>query len=79
MLVLTRKSGESLIIGDEVTVTVVEVRGNQVKIGIEAPESVKVYREELLRKIVSENKEASKSDKNKLAILAKKFKQKKRK
>lgn len=79
MLVLTRKSGESLIIGDEVTITVVEVRGNQVKIGIDAPESVKVYREELLRKIVKENKDASKSDKNKLAILAKKFKHKKSK
>ncbi|MEE9516199.1 MAG: carbon storage regulator CsrA [Candidatus Adiutricales bacterium] len=74
---MTRKSGESLIIGDEVTVTVVEVRGNQVKIGIDAPESVKVYREELLRKIVSENIEASKSDKEKLAILANKFKKKK--
>ncbi len=56
--------------------TVVEVRGNQVKIGIDAPETVKVYREELLRKIVNENIKASKSDKNRLSILANKFKKK---
>ena len=77
MLVLTRKSGESLIIGDEVTVTVVEVRGNQVKIGIEAPDSIKIYREELLKKIMKENIEAAKPDKKKLGILVNKFKKKK--
>ena len=50
MLILTRRVGETLMIGDEVTVTVLGVKGNQVRIGIEAPSHVKVYREELLAK-----------------------------
>ena len=47
MLILTRRVGETLMIGDEVTVTVLTVRGNQVRIGISAPEEVVVLREEL--------------------------------
>ncbi len=47
MLVLTRKSGESITIGDDIRVTVMAVKGNQVKIGIEAPSETKVYREEI--------------------------------
>ncbi len=49
MLVLSRKPGESLLIGNDVVLTVVEVRGNRVRIGIEAPKEVKVLREELPR------------------------------
>jgi carbon storage regulator len=71
MLVLTRKSGESLIIGEEVVVTVVEVRGGQVKIGIEAPPEIYVYRKELLEKIKRQNLDAAKSDKAYLNSLAK--------
>lgn len=55
MLVLTRKSGEGIIIGDRIKVIVVEVKGNQVKLGIEAPEELTVYREEVYRKIKEEN------------------------
>ena len=77
MLVLTRKSGESLIIGDDVVVTIVEVRGNQVKIGVEAPDSVKVYREELLKKIMKENVKAAKTNGAKISALVNQFKVKK--
>ncbi len=55
MLVLTRKSGEAVNIGDEVTVTVLEVRGNQVRLGIQAPLNVIIHRKELYEKIKSEN------------------------
>lgn len=53
MLILTRRTGESLIIGDNVTITVLEVKGSQVRIGINAPKSVSVHREEVYKKIQS--------------------------
>jgi carbon storage regulator len=53
MLVLTRKFGESIVIGDSVTVTVMEVKGERVRLGISAPAEVPVHREEVLRKIES--------------------------
>lgn len=58
MLVLTRRPGESIVIGSDVTVTVLEVRGDQIRIGIEAPRSVKVHREEVVREIERTNAEA---------------------
>ena len=48
MLVLTRRVNERIVIGDDITVTVLEVRGDQVRIGIEAPRDIKVFREEVL-------------------------------
>ena len=54
MLQLTRRPNESIIIDGSITVTVVEINGNQVRIGIEAPKEVKIFREELLEKIQSE-------------------------
>ncbi len=48
MLVLSRKLNESIIIGDNVRITIVGVRGNQIRLGIEAPDSVKIFREEIL-------------------------------
>ncbi len=51
MLILTRRVGESLIIGDDVTITVLGVKGNQVRIGVNAPREVAVHREEILNKI----------------------------
>jgi len=54
MLILGRKVGESLMIGDDIVVTVQDVRGNQVKIGVSAPREVEVHREEIYQKIQDE-------------------------
>jgi carbon storage regulator len=54
MLILTRRVGETLMIGDDVSVTVLEVKGNQVRIGINAPKDVSVHREEIYQRIQSE-------------------------
>jgi len=56
MLVLTRKLGENIRIGDSVKITVLEVRSGQVKLGIEAPPEVKVHREEIYARIQEENR-----------------------
>ena len=55
MLVLTRKSGEAITVGDEITVTVLEIRGNQVRLGIQAPHDIAIHRKELYEKIKIEN------------------------
>ena len=59
MLVLTRKVGESIKINDDVKVTVIEVKGKNIRVGIEAPKTTKVYREEVFLKIKQENKIAA--------------------
>ncbi len=59
MLILTRRVGESVVIGDDVVVTVVEVRGDSVRIGIDAPRSVDVHREEIYRELRSANERAA--------------------
>ena len=51
MLILTRRISETLVIGDDVTITVLAIKGNQVRLGIEAPDNVAVHREEIYKKI----------------------------
>tara|TARA_B110000046_G_C12788570_1_gene312110 strand:+ start:166 stop:354 length:189 start_codon:yes stop_codon:yes gene_type:complete len=59
MLILTRRIGETLMIGDEVTVTVLGVKGNQVRIGVNAPKDVAVHREEIYERIANEQEVAT--------------------
>ena len=59
MLALSRKANESIIIGSDIEVTILEVKGEQVKIGIKAPKSIPVYREEVYQQIKESNKEAA--------------------
>ncbi|QCI26064.1 carbon storage regulator CsrA [Buchnera aphidicola] len=55
MLILTRRVGETLIIGDHITITILGVKGNQVRIGINAPKKISIHREEIYQKIKSKN------------------------
>ncbi len=76
MLILTRKLGESITIGDDIKVTVLGVFGRQVRIGIEAPSQVVVHREEIYVKIQQENRKAAKSVKKDLTSVMKMLKSK---
>ena len=59
MLILTRKSGQTIRIGDDIAISVVEIRGNQVRLGISAPRNVTVHREEVYEQIQEQNKQAA--------------------
>lgn len=61
MLVLTRKIGETIVIDDDVRITVVQVKGKQVRIGVDAPKETKIHREEIYQAIQDENRAAMKS------------------
>ncbi|HBD86064.1 MAG TPA: carbon storage regulator [Clostridiales bacterium] len=62
MLVLTRKLGEGILIGKEITVTIISVEGDKIRVGIEAPQNIRVIRQELLAEIGYENRMAAKSE-----------------
>lgn len=64
MLILTRKTNEKIKIGNDITITIIEVRGDQVKVGIEAPKDVKVFRQEVFNAIQTENRAAAESTDN---------------
>ena len=71
MLVLSRRVGESVVLGDDITVTVLEVRGDVVRVGIDAPRSLKVHRAELLEQLQEENQRAASPSEDVVANLAK--------
>ncbi|ETT87873.1 carbon storage regulator CsrA [Viridibacillus sp. FSL R5-0477] len=72
MLVLTRKTGESIMVGDQIELKVLSVDGDQVKLGIVAPKSVKVHRSEVYQSIQQQNKEALNVSQSLLEQLSKK-------
>ena len=75
MLILTRKPGESLYIGDSVKVTIVEIKGHQIRVGIDAPADLRIYREEIYLQILEENRQAARSSEAGLEGLAEVWKE----
>lgn len=69
MLVLTRKAGESIVIGSDIRVTVLEIQGRQIRLGIEAPTAVSVHRGEVYERIREENERASQGGPDELRAL----------
>jgi carbon storage regulator len=61
MLILSRKTNEKIMIGDDISVSIIEIRGDQVRIGVDAPKTVKVFRQEVFDAIKAENKAAADS------------------
>lgn len=70
MLILSRKTNEKICIGENITLTIIEVRGDQVKIGVDAPKDVKVFRHEVFQAIQSENKAAAVASSSALSALS---------
>jgi len=61
MLILSRKTNEKIMIGDDISVSIIEIRGDQVRIGVDAPKVIKVFRQEVFDAIKAENKAAAQS------------------
>ena len=76
MLVLTRKVNESIMIGDDIEITILAVDGEQIKLGINAPKQVEIHRKEIHLAIQQENSDALKSESNILSGLSEYFKKK---
>ncbi|RYP85025.1 carbon storage regulator [Nocardioides guangzhouensis] len=70
MLVLSRRPGESVVLGDDITITVLEVRGDVVRVGIDAPRSLKVHRAELLVQLEESNRESASPSDDAVASIA---------
>ncbi len=74
MLVLTRKQGERIQIGDDISIIIMDIKGKQVRLGIEAPSDVKVHRQEIYQRIKDENINASNIEISELDKIANLFK-----
>jgi len=70
MLVLTRKVGEGIVLDDDITIKIVELKGGGVRIGIDAPKTKKIYRQEVYDRIIEENKQAANWDMDALNSLS---------
>ena len=70
MLVLSRKINQSIVIGDNIEIILVDIRGDQIKLGINAPKTVKIFRKEVYEEVKSQNLEASQSAIEELNILS---------
>ncbi len=70
MLILSRRPGESLHLGDDIKITVLSVKGQQIKLGLDVPEHMPVYREEIYRKVQTQNASALELDNNDLMAAA---------
>ena len=71
MLILTRRSGQSLYVGDNIRITVLGIQGKQVKIGLELPEEMTVYRDEVYQRVMEENRMAIQTSNEDLLVAAK--------
>ncbi len=79
MLILTRKLGESITIGDDIKITVLGIHGRQVRLGVIAPPKVVVHREEIFKKIQEENKKAAEAERKDVTQMAKEISKTKKK
>ncbi len=70
MLILARKAGEAIRIGDDIVIWVMDVQGNQARIGVDAPAEVRVHREEIYQRILEENRRAAEQNPSDLAAVA---------
>jgi carbon storage regulator len=70
MLILTRRSGQSLYVGDNIRITVLGIQGKQVKIGLELPEDMTVYRDEVYQRVMEENRMAVQTSNEDLLVAA---------
>ena len=70
MLVLTRKAGESIVIGSQIRITVLEMQGRQIRLGIDAPPEIPVHRGEVYERIKEENKQAAMAGEDELKALS---------